>query len=137
MAIILTALVAANAQTGGKKIDKKPVKRSPAYAEILYRQVSVRSELEDLLTSHTEEYPKVRALRVEEDYLKQEMKRLLETDAADAAHLSMALGKLVVEKVALEIELWNLLQKYSEQHPDVKKARRKITIFENAIKEIL
>lgn len=135
--LILSTSLIANSQTRGKKVENKAVKSSPAYAEVLYRQVLVKSELEDLLIAYTDDYPKIKELRIEEDYLKQEMKRLLEVNSADASKLSPALGKLIVKKVSLDIDLWNLLQKYKEDHPEVKKLKRKIEIFENAIKEIL
>jgi hypothetical protein len=65
------------------------------------------------------------------------MKRLLEVELDDASKLSPALGKLIVEKVSLEIGLWKLLQKYNEDHPEVKRSKRKIQVYENAIKDVL
>lgn len=135
--LILATSLFVNAQKTNKADENKAVKSSPAYAEVLYRKVQVKSELEDLLVAYTDEFPKVKELRVEEDYLKQELKRLLEVKSVNAEKLSPALGKLIVEKVSLEMELWNILQQYNDEHPEVKKAKRKIEIFENAIKEIL
>lgn len=135
--LILSASLFANAQAKSTKVENKAIKSSPAYAEVLYRQVLVKSELEELLIAYTDDFPKVKELRIEEDYLKQEMKRLLEANFADASKMSPALGKLIVGKVSIEVDLWNLLQKYNQENPEVKKLNRKIEIFENAIKEIL
>jgi hypothetical protein len=42
-----------------------------------------------------------------------------------------------MRKVDAEIELWKVSQDYADAHPDVKRARKKVEIFEKAIKEIL
>ncbi len=43
----------------------------------------------------------------------------------------------MVRKVDAEVELWRLQQALADNHPDVKKAKKKVEIFEAAIKEIL
>jgi len=55
----------------------------------------------------------------------------------ETSKLTLALGKLMVRRAELETDLWNLRKKYDDNHPDVKRARRKITIYESAIREIL
>ena len=43
----------------------------------------------------------------------------------------------MVRKVEAEVDLWRLQQSYADGHPDVKRAKRRLEIFEKAIKEIL
>jgi hypothetical protein len=42
-----------------------------------------------------------------------------------------------VRKVELQSDLWSLQQQFGEAHPEVKRAKRKVEIFERAIIEIL
>jgi hypothetical protein len=51
--------------------------------------------------------------------------------------LSSALGKLLVRKTELEVDLWNLRRQYNAEHPDVKRAARRLSTFEKAVAEIL
>lgn len=113
------------------------IKSSPAYAEVLLRKTELLSDLESLLLEYTEEYPKVKELRFESDLLQKQLDRLLAINAPEASKLSAALGKLMVRKCELETDLWALLKQFSDQHPDVKRAKRKVEIFEAAINDIL
>ncbi|MEP6902352.1 MAG: hypothetical protein ABJA66_11415 [Actinomycetota bacterium] len=113
------------------------VKSSPAYAEILLRKTELLAELESLLVEYTEEYPKVSELRFEAGSLQKELDRLLAVNPAETGKLTTALGKLMVRKSELETDLWGLQKQFNDQHPDVKRAKRKAEIFEAAIQEIL
>jgi capsule polysaccharide export protein KpsE/RkpR len=55
----------------------------------------------------------------------------------DAGRLTLALGRMMLRKVELETELETLRAQYKDEHPDVRKLKRKIEVFESAIKEIL
>lgn len=114
-----------------------PVKSSPAYAEVLLKKTELSAELEGLLVEYTEEFSKVKELRYESGLLQKEMDRLLTINAADASRLSAALGKLMVRKCELDTDLWSLLLQFNDQHPDVKRAKRKSDLFGAAINDIL
>lgn len=118
-------------------VSSNQIKSSPAYAEILLRKTELLSELESLLVEYTEEYPKVRELRFETELLQKELDKLLAINPAESSKLSAALGKLMVRKCELESELFSLRKEFNDQHPDVKRAKRKLEIFEAAIKDIL
>ncbi|HEY8563830.1 MAG TPA: hypothetical protein VIL74_25850 [Pyrinomonadaceae bacterium] len=111
------------------------VKSSPAYAEVLLRKTELLSEVESLLIDYTEEFRKVKEMRFEAGLLQKELDRL--SAAGDASKLSAALGRLMVRKCEVAAELWTLQQQFNDQHPDVKRARRKAEIFEAAVNEIL
>ncbi len=113
------------------------VKATAAYSEVLLRKAERTAELEGLLSEYTEEYPTVRLIRTELGFLQKEIDRLLAVPATDTAKLSTALGKLMVLKVQAETELWKLQLDYADEHPDVKSVKRKISVFESAIREIL
>lgn len=123
---------AQNASTG-----MQGVKLSPAYAEILLQKTELEAQLEDLLVGFTEGYPKIKELRFQLDLIRKQTDRLLSVNPADAGKLSQALGKLIVRKVELETELWNLKAQYNDDYPQVKRAKRKVEVFDQAIGEIL
>ncbi len=101
------------------------------------RKTELEAELESLLVSYTEDFPKIKEIRFEIDSLKKELERLSAVKSAESSKLTLALGKLMVRKAELETDLWNLRKKYDDNHPEVKRAKRKIEIYESAIKEIL
>lgn len=113
------------------------VKNSPAYAELLLQQVELKAELEDLLVAYTEEFPKVKELRHRLELTNKTLEKILKVDAAESAKLTLALGKLLVKKTELETDLWKLRKQYNEEHPEVKRFKRKVEVYEEAVKEIL
>jgi uncharacterized protein involved in exopolysaccharide biosynthesis len=113
------------------------VKSSPAYAELLLRRTERESELEGLLLDYTEEFPKVKEIKFEMELLKKEMDKIAAVNAAESGKLTLALGKLIVRKVEIEADLWNLRLQYKDDHAEVRRAKRKVEIYERAIKEIL
>jgi peptidoglycan hydrolase CwlO-like protein len=114
-----------------------PRRASAAYAEVLLRRTEIEADLESMLVEYTEDYPKVKQERFELGLIGKESERLLAVKAGETSKLTAALGKLIVRKVELQGELWNLQQQLGDAHPDVKRAKRKVEIFESAIKEIL
>ena len=117
--------------------EQQSFRASPAYAELVLRRTEVTSNLESLLIDYTDEFPKVKELRQTLVLLDRESARLSKVKANDLGRLTLALGKLIVRKVELEVDVLNLLRTYKEEHPDVKRAQRKVEIYETAIGEIL
>jgi peptidoglycan hydrolase CwlO-like protein len=142
--LLLTAIcVAANGQTSKPRPAASPVielqliRATPAYAELLLHKTELTSALESLLADYNEAYPKVRELRSELTLLNAEIARLMAVKPTDAGRLTLALGRMMLRKVELETELETLRAQYKDEHPDVRKLKRKIEVFESAIKEIL
>ena len=125
-----------NVQVASKPI-AQAVKFSPAYAELLLRKTEREAQLEEFLLDYTDEFPKVKELRFELELLQKQLEKVSAVDASDAPKLSLALGKLLVRKTELEVDFWNSLKQYNADHPEVKRAKRKIEVYEKAVKEIL
>lgn len=126
------------AQTTKTVTQKPPVnaaKSSPAYAEVLLRKTELVAELENLLIDYTEEFPKVKELRYEISLLQKDLDKIL--TVTDVSKLSSALGKLLLRRAELQVDVWSLQKQYADDHPDVKRAKKKVDIFDQAIKEIL
>jgi uncharacterized protein involved in exopolysaccharide biosynthesis len=136
---VLFVAINGTAQTNALSIQpvSSVVNSSPAFAEILLRKTELQAEVESLLSEYTEDYPKVRETQYQLAQLQKGMDRVIAVKAADSSKLTLALGKLIVRKCELETELWALLNQYKEDHPDVKRAKRKVDVFEQAIKQIL
>lgn len=113
------------------------VKFTAAFAEILLRRTERESELEEFLLDYTEEFPKVKEIRFEIGLLQKELDRITAVNASESGKLTLALGKLIVRKTEIETDLWNLRRQYADDHPEVKRAKRKAEVYEGAIKEIL
>jgi len=129
--------VAPNPSPSPASDTNEQIRSSPAFAEILLRRTEFEAEVESLILEYTDEFPKVKELRQGILLLNKESDRLFKVKPEKAESLTLALGKLMVRKVEAEVDLWRLQQSYADGHPDVKRARRKLEIFEKAIKEIL
>ncbi len=144
ISIFILAAVS-NAQTAANTVSKKTasnqtvsaIKSSPAYAEILLLKTELESQLEDFLGDYTEDFPKVKQLRFQLALLRKETDKLFSVNATESSKLTLALGKLIIRKIELETNLWNLKTQYKDDYPDVRKAKQKVAVFERAIREIL
>jgi uncharacterized protein involved in exopolysaccharide biosynthesis len=130
------------AQTDNKKVEystptSKAIKSSPAYSALILQRTIIRAELEEMLVTYTEDFPKVKDARHEIDLINFALSRLLDTKVTDSCKLSDSLGQLLIKKTAVEMELYNLKKKYKDDHPDVLRTKRKLDIYEKAVVEIL
>ena len=55
----------------------------------------------------------------------------------DSREVREELGKMIVKQASLETDLAHLMRSYSKDNPEVKRARRRVEIFDAAINEIL
>lgn len=117
--------------------DGNPVRSTPAFAEVVLRKTEIESELEALLIDYTDDFPKVSELKYELSLVNGEAERLLAVKPVEAGKLTLALGKLLIKKVSLEAALWELSKTYKDEHPEIKRAKRRVEIYQSAIKEIL
>ena len=108
-----------------------------AFAEIALKRAEFEADLEALLVDYTDDFPKGKELRFALTRIEAESARLKALKDADLDRATSALGKLMVRKVESEIELWKLQQSYADGHPNVRRAKKRVEIFEKAIKEIL
>ena len=117
--------------------DTGPIRSSAAYSEILLRKTEIQADLESFLEDYTEANSKIVDLRVEMNVLDKSLEKVFAVKPTETAKLTLALGKLIVRKATLETDLARLIRSYNKDHPEVKRARRRVEIFETAIKEVL
>jgi hypothetical protein len=139
--VLLIGSISVIGQTRPKQLPTPTIvlaaKSTAAYAEVALKRADVEAELESLLVEYTDEFPKVKELKYALTRIDAEALRLAPIKAADRDRATLALGKLMVRKIEAEVDLWKLQQDYADEHPEVKRAKKKVEIFEKAIKEIL
>ena len=141
IAVVTLAVAAFGQNTSQAKVEvmtlPAAITSSAAFAELILKKTELQAELEGLILEYTEEYPRVKEVRYVVALIDREAIRLAKVKPTDAAKLTEALGKLMTRKVDLETELWRLQGSYKDEHPEVKRAKKKVEIFENAIAQIL
>jgi len=122
---------------GQQSADVGPIRSSAAYAEVLLRKTELQADLESFLESYTEANPRVIDTRFELASLDRSLEKIFGVKPTETGKLTLALGKLIVKRAALETEANRLVRSYNGDHPELKRAKRRVEIFDNAIKEIL
>lgn len=114
-----------------------PIRSSAAYAEILLRKTELQADIDAYAMDYTEASPKIIDLRAELASLDKSLERVFAVRPSETSKLTQGLGKLIVKKAALDADLGRLLRTYNKEHPEVKRAKRRVDRFEAAIGEIL
>jgi uncharacterized protein involved in exopolysaccharide biosynthesis len=131
--LVLFGALATYSQTG----EVGPIRSSAAYSEVLLRRTQLQADLEALVPDYTEANPKIIDLRTELAALTRSGEKMYNVKPSETGKLTLALGKLIVEQARLQTDLARLLRSYGETHAEVKRAKRKVEVFESAINEIL
>jgi hypothetical protein len=105
-----------------------------AYRMLRARRAAAESELEKMLTLYTRTFPAVRSKQYELDVIAREEARVLSTEPGRLGRLSAAYGDIVLRRIALEVEVRDVLTAYTPQHPLV---REKLSALSRAEAEAL
>ena len=131
--LLLIGASAAYSQTG----EVGPIRSSAAYSEVLLRKTQIQADLEAFLDNYTEANPKIIDLRTELAAINKSLEKISAVRPSETGKLTLALGKLIVDQARLQTDLARLLRSYGNEHAEVKRAKRKVEIFESAVNEIL
>ena len=128
-----------HAQTADRSVvsEAGPIRSSAAYAEILLRRTELQADLEAVRADYTDVNPKIIDLRFEIAALDKALEKVYAVKPTETGKLTVALGKMLVKRASLETEVARLLRNYTNENTEVKRARRRVEIFDAAIKEIL
>lgn len=137
LTLVLLLTVAGHALAQTKTSVPDAARASQAYAEVLLRKTELSAELESLAADYTDESPKIKDLKYEVAALDKAMQRIATVKAAESGKLTLALGKLLVKRASLDAELNRLSRSYSTEQTEVKRIKKKIEVYDNAIREIL
>ncbi len=111
------------------------VENSPAYKVLVSQQTKVESELTALRKIYTDKHPDVLAKKAELNILTTEMAKVLWIEANKYNQLTDYFGKLVLEKVATELELNRTLTRFTAKHPLVQQKTQAVALAESQIAE--
>jgi hypothetical protein len=143
-AIILISSINVSAQLRSRTSNKsapapivKEVRATAAYAELIVKRTELKAELEELLVTYKDEFPKVRNTRYELNLLNAVLARFGRFDASYAPRLTEAVGKLIIRRAQLATDYWIALNRFSDEHPSAKKAKRKLEIYDEAVEALL
>jgi len=118
-------------------VDAGFIRSSAAYAEIILRKTELQADLETFLAGYTDANPKVIDLRSEIASLDKSMALIAAVKPTEAGKLTLALGKLIVRHASLDADHSRLSTGHNKDHPDLKRAKRKLEFFDAAIRELL
>src|SRR6476620_9734047 len=133
--VVLGSAIAAFAQASAT--DQSAIKGTPAYAEVLLRKTELLADLDAFTPDYTEANPKMLELRAELASIDRSMTRILAVKPPQTSRLSEALGRMMVKKAALDADLQRLSRQYNKDYPDVKRAQRRVDLYESAISDII
>jgi Skp family chaperone for outer membrane proteins len=128
---------AAYSQAIEKPPEAGPIRSSAAYAEVVLRRTELQAELESLIPDYTEANPKILDLRFEIGALDRALEKIYSVKPSETGKLTLALGRLIVKRASVETELARLSRSYTNETKEVKRARRRVEIYDAAVKEIL
>jgi uncharacterized protein involved in exopolysaccharide biosynthesis len=134
---ITTSFVAAGSVPQSNGDFPNDPKATPAYAVLVRRKAAVEADLADLSSKLTDGSRDVRAKRFELSALGREIERMRRIGRGGVPKLSSAYGDLILSKIALEVELNELLSNYTPEHPDVKKKQVELAALEREIGSLL
>ena len=112
-------------------------KTTPAYGVLVLRKVAVEAELSDLSAAFLSQHPDVQSKRFELSAVSREMERMLAIEKSSMSKLSSTYGNLILRKVALEVELEDMLGSLTSQNPDIKRKKVELAALEREIEKIL
>jgi hypothetical protein len=130
-------LLLAGAGLAQEKAPASAARSSAAFAEVLLRKTELLADAESLSADYTDTNPKLIDLRYEGAALDRYLSRLDTTPAPQSGKLTPALGKLMVRRASLDVELARMGRTLNIDHPDYKRIKKKLEIYDAAIKEIL
>ncbi len=110
---------------------------TPAYAVLVLRKAKVEAELSELSEELTNKHPSLEGKRFELRSIRREMAKMRAIETSHVSKLSTAVGNLILSKVALEVELNDLLVRLKPQHPDVRKKKIELGALAREIENVL
>lgn len=136
-AALSVLFLAATLAAAGQSAEGNAARSSAAFAEVLLRKTEILADLEAVSADYTDTNPKVVDMRNEIIALNKWLGRMLAVKPQETGKLTLGLGKLIAKRCTLEAELARLIRTYSDEHQEVKRARKRLATFDAAIKELM
>jgi hypothetical protein len=142
MRILLTILVVifgagiATAQKPGP-LGSCEAKSTAAYASLVLRKVELTGESEGLLATMAADNPVVKAKQTELATVARELDQLCAVPRGKQVYLNENYAKLILRKVELAARLKILLERYTPEWPEARRAKAELTALEREMAKIM
>jgi uncharacterized protein involved in exopolysaccharide biosynthesis len=136
LALGASGVVAGCERQSDERLSNAP-ETTPAYGVLVLRKVAVQSELADLSERLTNEHPSLESKRFELRAITLEMNKMRIAERSRVSKFSGTVGSLILRKVAVEVELHELMASLTSQHPDLKRKRLELATLEREIESVL
>ena len=134
---VIAATTVDASRPNNKTSKRLPVHTTAAYAEVYAQKIETEADLKALLIDYNDEAPDVRAKKLELNLFAREIRWLEALPPESLPKLTLAMGRILVRKTQAEMNLKNLLQSYSDEHPLVKKAKARLTVYTDEVAKLL
>jgi hypothetical protein len=109
---------------------------SEAYTVLVKEKAKARGDLYEAKQSFTPEAMQFKIARLRLELFDREMKKLSRTTAQNAAKFSAAYGDLILAKVQIEVELFELRQSHTPEFLAVRRKRIELESLDSDLKQI-
>ena len=138
MCVALLCAMAAAASAQETRPDARArAEDTPAYTLLHAREERAEAELEKMLTMYTPSFPAVPSKRFELDVIRREAAKMLLTAPGKLERLSAAYGDIVLRRIALEVEVRDVLATHTPRHPAVREKLSALSSVEREASEHL
>jgi uncharacterized protein involved in exopolysaccharide biosynthesis len=135
--IVFVFSLPAHAQQPTVAREQPNPKTTPAYSLLVLRKVKVQAELEALVAEYSSDWPAAKKLQFELDALKEEMKKLADTDEAQIPKLTNGYGTLLLRRASLESEIQSLSEEEGSDWPTLKQKQRELELLDGELKKLM
>lgn len=118
--MLLCALTATTPAQEFKPDAHTRAEETQAYRMLYAHKVAAESELEKMLNMYTRSFPAVLSKQYELDLIARETARMIAIESGQLGRLSATYGDMVLRRIALEVEVRDVLSLYTPRHPTVR-----------------
>jgi uncharacterized protein involved in exopolysaccharide biosynthesis len=134
--VITSYVVVGYAQESAGSLSNNP-HTTAAYEVLVLHKVSVKAELENLSTTFRSANPQLVKKRFELGLLQREMEKMAAIEKSRVPRLSSSYGTLILRKVALEVELDELLRVVKPRHPKALAKDAELVALKREVEKIM
>jgi len=113
------------------------VKATPAYKSLILKRVSLRGELFRQREMFTSQHPDVERSNYELSLLNKEIERMLASPSSQISKLSTVYADLILRKIDLQAEEYQLRRQVTASHPDLRQKRIELAALQEEIEDLL
>ena len=135
--VLALTLAMVSVSIAHEKATPDDARSTPAYEVLVLRRVAVTAELGDRRERLTSEHPDVRRVADELRLLNVEIERIATIESSQLSKLTAVYGRLILKRVALQVEANELRHQYIAGYPLLRQKQRELSALEFEIESLL